>query len=356
MSSFGTRFARAVGCAVILAAVVASTGTSEDQAPVTATPPPRVEVKRPAGAVKQRRRPIAQTAWSLVPAGAEALPEVIREYEIRLEAHRRELLDREAELEATKRALGELQRKAADTPVGRATVPTDDGRWQELERSEHAARAEASYLRAKTETLEKELRTLHEASARPATTPPPADDEKALVATLEHELDVERANRATLEEEIHRLVSESRSADKFAALSQSLDGARAEILLLNQRLAAEQRARESVEVAIERVRRAAGIEPSADWIERFETSVKERRDQAERLQEELHRANEMIIVLKGKVEAAGDATHTADVQGLEAQIQQLRDALQSAQQANADLRTQAELASRLAELLYGQSH
>jgi hypothetical protein len=351
MTFFSSRFARTLRWAAILCAVVPSSGTSEDEAPVTAAP--RVAAKRPAEPIKTRRRPIAQTTWSLLPAGAEAEPEVIREYEIRLEAHRRELLDREAELEATKRALAELQRKSA-VRVERPTAPVEDVRWHELERSEHAARAEASELRVKTETLESQLRTLHAATAS-AVPPPPADDEKALVATLQRELDVERANRATLEAEIHRLVSQSRSADQFAALNQSLDGARAEILTLNQRLAAEQRARESLEVSIERVRRAAGIDASGDWMERFETTVKERREQAERLQEELHRANEMIIVLKSKLEAADDATHTADVQGLEGQIKQLRDALQSAQQANADLRTQAELASRLAELLYGQS-
>ena len=354
MTSFGARFARTLRWVAIVCTVVPLTATAEEGPVVPATTPPRVEAKRPPETIKTRHRPIAPTAWSLVPPGADANGELIREYEIRLEAHRRELLAREAELEAVKRTLGELQRKSA-VRTERAPVAVDDGRWKELERSERAARLEASNLRAKTETLENELRTLHSVSATPASPPPPTDGEKALVATLEHELDVERTNRATLEVEIRRLVSESHSADQFAALTQSLDGARAEILLLNQRLAAEQRARESMEVAIERVRRAAGIDASADWIERFETAVKERREQAERLQEDLHRANEIIIRLKGKLEAKDDAAHTGDVRGLEGEIKQLRDALQSAQQANADLRTQAELASRLAELLYGQS-
>jgi len=234
-----------------------------------------------------------------------------------------------------------------------SVAPAGD-RSKELERSERQARAEANRLREKVETLEKELQKVASAKEEPQPSPSTEAD-KTLVASLQHELDVERANRATLESEIRRLVSESRSGEQMKALTQSLDAARAEILLLNQRLATEQRARESLEVAVERMRRAAQMDPGEDWMERFATNMKERREQAERLQEELHRANEIIVGLKGKLEAVDDRKPHPGDPGLEGEVNRLREALHSAQQANADLRTQAELASRLAEMLYGNS-
>ena len=180
------------------------------------------------------------------------------------------------------------------------------------------------------------------------------------MSSLQHELDVERENRATLEQEIQRLVSESRSPAEVQTLTQSVDGARAQILFLNQRLAEEQRARESLEVTLERMRNAAGIAPGADWMERFEATMRERRTQAERLQEELHNANEAIVQLKAKLETQAqqerpiEAGPAIDRRDLEDEVTKLREALRNAEQANADLRTQAELAGRLADMLYGQ--
>jgi hypothetical protein len=183
--------------------------------------------------------------------------------------------------------------------------------------------------------------------------------DETLVSSLQHELDVERENRATLEQEIQRLLSASSQPEELHALAQSLDGARAQILFLNQRLAEEQRARESLEVLVERVRTAAAVAPGPDWVERFEATMRERRTQAERLQEELHNANEAIVQLKSKLEAQGDRPQetapVADTRGLEDEIVKLREALHNAQQANADLRAQSELAGRLADLLYSQS-
>jgi chromosome segregation ATPase len=112
-----------------------------------------------------------------------------------------------------------------------------------------------------------------------------------------------------------------------------------------------------LEVTVARVRRIAEIGAGDDWVDRFEATMNERREQAERLQEELHNANESIVSLKSKLETAAGAAPApaADVRGLEDDVKKLRDALQTAQQANADLRAQAELAARLAELLYAQS-
>ncbi|MET0153061.1 MAG: hypothetical protein ABW298_10700 [Candidatus Binatia bacterium] len=87
--------------------------------------------------------------------------------------------------------------------------------------------------------------------------------------------------------------------------------------------------------------------------------MRERRAHAERLQEELHNANESIVQLKSKLEAQGERPPEAgpvpDTRGLEDEVVKLREALRNAQQANADLRTQSELAGRLADMLYSQS-
>jgi hypothetical protein len=98
-------------------------------------------------------------------------------------------------------------------------------------------------------------------------------------------------------------------------------------------------------------------------VERFETTMRERRAQAERLQEELRNANEAVVQLKSKLEGQGDrppvaapvAAPAADTRGLEDEVLKLRESLRNAQQANADLRAQSELAGRLADLLYSQS-
>src|SRR5262249_26290208 len=151
--------------------------------------------------------------------------------------------------------------------------------------------------------------------------------------------------------------SESRVSDQLQAVSQSLDGARAELLVLNHRLAEERRDREALEVTIERVRQVAGVAPGNDWFERFQATMKERHEQADRLQKELHDANEAMVTLKAKLESTGPASPggVVDAASFESEIKKLKEDLQTAQRANADLRAQAELANRLAELLYGQS-
>jgi hypothetical protein len=354
-------------------------------------------------------------ATILLPARARAEPsagltpeqmeQLLSEYEVRLRAHRRELLDREAALEKAKRTITKLGKTRFDRPqptsepqaaaptkereesrresraeierlqatiaalndqlrksasvVAQPSPPRDEARIQELERSEREAHAEIVRLQAKNTALEAELAAVMALANRSSNEAehPNAERDAALVISLRHELDVERENRATLEREIERLVSAARFPEPSPALSRSLDDARAEILLLNERLAHEHRAREALEITVARVRRIAEIGAGDDWVDRFETTMNERREQAERLQEELHNANESIVSLKSKLEtAAGSAPPPAeDVRGLEDDVKKLRDALQTAQQANADLRAQAELAARLAELLYAQS-
>jgi hypothetical protein len=260
----------------------------------------------------------------------EETERLLQEYEIRLSAHRRELLAREGELEAAKRRIAELG--GTPRPEAAPTSVPDEARKEN---------------------------PLAVATSAPPTPAPASAADETLVSSLQHELDVERENRATLEQEIQRLLSASSQPEELHALAQSLDGARAQILFLNQRLAEEQRARESLEISVERVRNAAGVAPGPDWVERFETTMRERHTQAERLQGELRNANEAIVQLKSKLEAQGDrrpeAAPVTDTRGLEDEVVKLRESLRAAQQANADLRAQSELAGRLADLLYSQS-
>jgi chromosome segregation ATPase len=283
--------------------------------------------------------PPPPTETPALPADQEGPPSStearLREYEIRLSAHRRELMEREAALEAARRRIEELTRAQATAPK---TIPA----------------------RGPTPRLPSEP-----AVGAPAPLPPPspspsspekASEQQDAVASLRQELDAERENRATLEKEIQRLLADAHSSEHAEALAGSFESARAEILLLNHRLADEQKARESLEVAIERVRTSAGISPGQDWIDRFESTMRERREQAERLERELREANEAIVALRGKLEATvpGAAVDPAALRQLETENGRLRQALEGAQEANSALRAKAELASHLAELLYAQ--
>jgi hypothetical protein len=360
-------------------------GVPNAEAPrVESTKPPEAESPKSAGheaaakggvsanvdAPKPPKKKVVRRVVDLPPtAGASVVAvspdETVREYEIRLEAHRRELLQREAALEKAERKIAELTRAKAAVAVS-APAPSHDTQIHRLEDARAVDDAEIKRLRERTRELEDRLAAVPPPSAPPAAaeppstaTPPPAMDASlSIIASLRQELDVERENRTTLEKEIQRLMADSQASDQAQLLSRSLDSARAEILVLNHRLAEEQATRESLEVTIERIRESAGIAPSADWLSRFDNSMKERKEQADRLQEQLHGANEAIVALKAQLEATpkdpAAPADTAQVAKLESENKHLHDALEGAQQANADLRTQAELASRLAELLYGQ--
>src|SRR5712692_2471296 len=133
----------------------------------------------------------------------EQMEQLLSEYEVRLRAHRRELLDREAALEKARRIITKLRKTRFDRPqppsepqaaaptkeleesrresraeierlqatiaalndqlrrsasvVARSSAPRDEARIQELERSEREARAEIVRLQAKNQALEAEL-------------------------------------------------------------------------------------------------------------------------------------------------------------------------------------------------------
>lgn len=264
-----------------------------------------------------------------------ALDNRLHEYEIRLGAHQRELLQRESELESLRHQLEVLQHKATRQPTSTASSVLP---------SEGAAPTAARPISSSHPT------------ALPSPAAPLGGDPPPMVE-LQHALDVERENRATLEVEIQRLVSAVHSRDGVREQRDAFESARAEILVLRDILVEERRARERMEVTLEKIRSIAGVPPGPDWIDRFATSLRERREQATRLEEELSRANESVTALKGMVEAAGGISPRGDgevVDTLRTENDKLRVALDGAQQANNDLRTQAELAARLADLLYAQ--
>lgn len=179
------------------------------------------------------------------------------------------------------------------------------------------------------------------------------------VADLERELDVEREQRATLEQEVQRLAAESNAQQQLEELNRSLQGARAQVLVLSNRLADERRERESLEVALAQIRKAAGVQGNsndhASW-KRLVEVMESRRAEADRLSAELRAANEAIVRLKGEIEAHGSSEEAGRMlAALEAENQKLRAAVSAAEAANQSLRGKAELAERLAEMLYSGS-
>src|ERR1051325_152003 len=103
------------------------------------------------------------------PVGPGVVTELLSEYEIRLEAPRRELLDREAALERARREIGALRKRQADQPLPPAPS-AEAGRILDLERHRKESREEIARLRA-------EIAALKEQASKPATEPSvPHDD------------------------------------------------------------------------------------------------------------------------------------------------------------------------------------
>ncbi len=183
--------------------------------------------------------------------------------------------------------------------------------------------------------------------------------EATRVADLERELDIEREQRATLEQEVQRLAAESNAQQQLEELNRSLQGARAQVLVLSNHLADERRERESLEVALVQIRKAAGVQGNsndpASW-KRLVEVMESRRAEADRLAAELRAANEAIVRLKGEIEAHGSSEEAGRMlAALEAENQKLRAAVSAAEEANRSLRGKADLAERLAEMLYSGS-
>lgn len=176
------------------------------------------------------------------------------------------------------------------------------------------------------------------------------------LAEIQRDLDLERERRVTLEHEVQRLTAESNAQEQLQSLNRSLQDARAQVLVLSNRLTDERRGRENLEVALAQVRKAVSVEGNlsdpASW-KRLVEIMESRRTEADRLSAELRMANEAIVRLKGEIEAQGSSEDTSRLLAtLEAENQKLRLSLSIAEKTNQNLRGKAALAERLAEMLY----
>ncbi len=256
--------------------------------------------------------------------------------QVRLAAHRRELMKRESELDAAQLEIRNLKQ-----------------RDEKLRKRPVAAAEPATPLIPETPPPPPIA-----AEVPPTAASADADTQAAAIASLQHDLDLERERRSTLEQEVERLAAEPRAMEQLEPLRRTVESASAQILVLRQQAVAEKQAREALEVDLEHARQIAGVPPGADWLDRFATAMKERRDQSVRLEQQLADAGESIVALKARLESmptgAPEVSDPAALRDLEAQNSKLRLEIAASEQANADLRTQAELAQQLAEMLYGQ--
>jgi DNA repair exonuclease SbcCD ATPase subunit len=184
-----------------------------------------------------------------------------------------------------------------------------------------------------------------------------AEDDRA-DGDLREQLSLERERRETLEEEVKRLTTSGNSEEKFVEVWNTLQSARSQILVLTNQLADERQSRETLEIALTRMKEASGEEgqSTAEFATRLAETLKERRDEANRLADQLKSANEVIVRLKGRLEAAGSPTADGSVMAdVDQENQKLREALRTAEEANRSLREKAEMAARLAEMVYGKA-
>jgi chromosome segregation ATPase len=177
-------------------------------------------------------------------------------------------------------------------------------------------------------------------------------------AGLRRELDVERQRRETLEKEVARLSTNAHSESLYRETWKALQAARAEVLVLQNRLAEEQQRREAVEAAVERGRelaaKAEGDGESDDRLRRLIESSAAQRAESDHLQKDLADANEAIVRLKGRLEGIHTPEGSAEAaEQLVDENAKLRAALTKAEGTVATLQQKAELAERLAEIVYG---
>jgi chromosome segregation ATPase len=190
-----------------------------------------------------------------------------------------------------------------------------------------------------------------------AQTPLAAETDPA-AADLREQLSLERERRETLEQEIQRLTASGLTEEKFVEVWKALQSARSEILVLSNQLTDERKSRENLEVTLARVQRESGGEAQSpnDFVRRLAETLNERRAEADRLGAQLKDANEIIVRLKGRLEATGSpAEENKILSDLDKENTDLRDALKAAQEANTSLRAKAEMAERLAEMVYGKA-
>lgn len=268
-----------------------------------------------------------------------------------------------SDLQVTVRKVHELQ----------TALQQKELRVQELAHTHDADAAELRELRSQQGSIETALRKAKsEQLTRTAsltqpmngpTDPPPASESPAALdgeqsgADLREQLSLERERRETLEREVQRLTANGNAEEKFVEGWKALQSARSEILILSNQLADERRNREGLEVALARMKQENGGEAQStnEFAERLARTLSERRAEADRLAEELKNANEVIVRLKGRLEA--NESPTADnkiLADLDRENKELRDAIKAAEEANRKLQDKADMAQRLAEMVYGK--
>lgn len=253
--------------------------------------------------------------------------------------------ERELLAEQLDRAKHELERREGELRDLRARLAVLEGRSSETDQ----LRQDLGEREREVVRLEAELQAIRSGSEGPAGGEP---------TDLLEALGTERERRRTLERELARIAAEPKARKQIEKLGESLQAAGAEILVLSNRLADERRARESLEIAVERIRRESDLPPgdSEETLGRLIRAMEERRSEAERLAKELHEAKELIVRLKGQLEAAGSPGENQRlVLRLEEENRKLQEKVVAAEAVNRELRGKAALAERLAEILYGAS-
>jgi chromosome segregation ATPase len=195
--------------------------------------------------------------------------------------------------------------------------------------------------------------TSSEASAAGPSTA--AVEDPAVATDLREQLSMEREHRETLEEEVKRLTASGSSDEKFTEVWNALQSARSEILVLSNQLADERKSREDLEIALARTPQDPAGQPNTDLAQRLAQALNDRRSEADHLAAQLKDANEIIVRLKGRLEASGSPEAESSTLGeLLKDNETLRHALKVAEDANEALREKAAMAQRLAEMVYGK--
>ncbi len=182
-----------------------------------------------------------------------------------------------------------------------------------------------------------------------------AVEDPAAATDLREQLSMEREHRETLEEEVKRLTASGSSDEKFTEVWNALQSARSEILVLSNQLADERKSREDLESALARTQQDPAGQPNTDLAQRLAQALNDRRSEADRLATQLKDANEIIVRLKGRLEASGSPeAESSTLAELQKDNETLRHALKAAEDANEALRGKAAMAQRLAEMVYGK--
>jgi chromosome segregation ATPase len=271
------------------------------------------------------------------------------------------------DLEAAVRRVHELrssfQDKSSRLEALALTPDADAAEMQALQSQQGSLAAEIRHARSEQAASAADVSRWMTAEEQPSLAPlEPAGgggDEDRTEGDLREQLSLERERRETLENEVKRLTATGDSEERFLEVLNALQSARSQILVLTNQLAEERHDRENLEVALARMKEASGLqgESTTEFATRLGEILQERRDEADRLAEQLKSANEVIVSLKGRLEAAGSQTTEGNaLVDVDQENQKLREALRTAEEANRKLREKADLATRLAEIVYGKAH